>query len=74
MSDGYDPHTAYGAIDGVDDPSMGWARSVVGAAHMTRYSFGLSSVSPLCLDICSPHTNKLDGVMPRVLHGLKAVQ
>ena len=21
------------------------------------------------LDICSPHTNKLDGVMPRVLHG-----
>ena len=32
------------------------------------------AVSPLCLDICSPHTNKLDGVMPRVLHGPKAVQ
>ena len=28
----------------------------------------------LCLDICSPHTNTLDGVMPRVLHGPKAVQ
>ena len=30
MSDGYDPHTSYGAIDGFYDPSMGWARSVVG--------------------------------------------
>ncbi len=26
MSDGFDEHTAYGAIDGFDDPSMGWAR------------------------------------------------
>jgi len=26
MTDGFDEHTAYGAIDGIDDPSMGWAR------------------------------------------------
>lgn len=26
MSDGFDPGTAYGHIDGFDDPSMGWAR------------------------------------------------
>ena len=26
MSDGYDPPTAYGHIDGIDDPTMGWAR------------------------------------------------
>jgi hypothetical protein len=26
MTDGYDPPTAYGHIDGIDDPSMGWAR------------------------------------------------
>mmetsp|Transcript_11613 Transcript_11613/g.20910 ORF Transcript_11613/g.20910 Transcript_11613/m.20910 type:complete len:402 (-) Transcript_11613:357-1562(-) len=26
MSDGFDPPTAYGAIDGFDDPSMGWGR------------------------------------------------
>ena len=32
------------------------------------------AVSNHCLDICSPHTNKLDGVMPRALHGPKAVQ
>lgn len=28
MSDGFDKHTAYGAIDGYDDPSMGWSRWV----------------------------------------------
>lgn len=26
MSDGFDRPTAYGHIDGIDDPSMGWAR------------------------------------------------
>lgn len=26
MTDGYDEPTSYGHIDGVDDPSMGWAR------------------------------------------------
>lgn len=26
MSDGYDERTAYGYVDGVDDPSMGWSR------------------------------------------------
>ena len=26
MSDGFDERTAYGFIDGHDDPSMGWAR------------------------------------------------
>eukprot|EP00878_Enallax_costatus_P041232 GHUV01047837.1.p1 GENE.GHUV01047837.1~~GHUV01047837.1.p1 ORF type:complete len:133 (-),score=20.90 GHUV01047837.1:228-626(-) len=28
MSDGFDKPTAYGLIDGFDDPSMGWARWV----------------------------------------------
>lgn len=26
MTDGFDEPTAYGAIDGIDDPQMGWAR------------------------------------------------
>ena len=26
MTDGYDKPTAYGHIDGIDDPTMGWAR------------------------------------------------
>ena len=26
LSDGYDERTAYGYVDGIDDPSMGWAR------------------------------------------------
>lgn len=26
MTDGFDDHTAYGSIEGFDDPSMGWAR------------------------------------------------
>ena len=26
MTDGFDRPTAYGHIDGIDDPSMGWAR------------------------------------------------
>ena len=37
-------------------------------------SFGSLAVSTHCLDICSPHTYKLDGVMPWALHGPKAVQ
>ena len=28
LSDGYDPRTAYGYVDGLDDPSMGWSRYV----------------------------------------------
>jgi len=30
QSDGFDAAGAYGAIDGFDDPSMGWARWGVG--------------------------------------------
>ncbi len=26
MTDGFDERTAYGGIEGFDDPSMGWAR------------------------------------------------
>lgn len=26
LSDGFDERTAYGYVDGIDDPSMGWAR------------------------------------------------
>ncbi len=26
MTDGFDVATSYGHIDGIDDPSMGWAR------------------------------------------------
>lgn len=26
MTDGFDKPTSYGHIDGIDDPSMGWAR------------------------------------------------
>ena len=26
LSDGYDERTAYGYVDGIDDPSMGWSR------------------------------------------------
>jgi len=38
MSDGYDPHTAYGAIDGFDDPSMGWARFAQKELHFNMNS------------------------------------
>ncbi len=43
MTDGYDPPTAYGHIDGIDDPSMGWARYAqvrvkLGAASRTVLS------------------------------------
>ena len=27
MTDGYDAPTAYGHIDGIDDPTMGWSRN-----------------------------------------------
>ena len=45
--------------------------------HMTRESLILPSSYMLAshgLDFCCPHTNTLDGVMPRALHGPEAVQ
>ena len=41
MTDGYDEQTAYGAIDGIDDPSMGWARYAQFYKH-----FNLNSGEP----------------------------
>ena len=38
MSDGYDDLTAYGAIYGVDDESMGWSRYAQGTQHMALNS------------------------------------
>ena len=38
MSDGYDDGTAYGAIYGVDDASMGWSRYAQGTQHMALNS------------------------------------
>lgn len=38
MTDGYDKPTSYGHIDGIDDPSMGWARyAQVRLAHGTLF-------------------------------------
>ena len=34
MSDGFDRPTAYGHIDGIDDPSMGWARYAQARARL----------------------------------------
>ncbi|GAB4823934.1 hypothetical protein N2152v2_010980 [Parachlorella kessleri] len=38
MSDGFDDSTAYGAIYGVEDPSMGWSRYAQGTQHMALNS------------------------------------
>lgn len=38
MTDGYDAATAYGHIDGIDDPSMGWARYAQATRHMNLNS------------------------------------
>lgn len=38
QSDGFDPPGAYGAIDGVDDPSMGWARFAQKTSHFNMNS------------------------------------
>lgn len=38
MSDGFDIPTAYGAIYGIDDPSMGWSRYAQGFQHMVLNS------------------------------------
>jgi hypothetical protein len=38
MSDGFDPPTAYGAIYGVDDATMGWSRYAQGTQHMALNS------------------------------------
>ncbi|KAK9824345.1 hypothetical protein WJX72_009577 [[Myrmecia] bisecta] len=38
MSDGFDEGSAYGNIDGIDDPSMGWARYAQGTRHLNMNS------------------------------------
>jgi arabinosyltransferase len=38
MSDGFDDATAYGQIEGFDDPSMGWARYAQFTKHMNLNS------------------------------------
>ena len=38
MTDGFDERTAYGAIDGFDDPSMGWARYAQAFKHFNLNS------------------------------------
>jgi hypothetical protein len=38
MTDGFDDATAYGQIDGIDDPSMGWARYAQSTKHMNLNS------------------------------------
>lgn len=38
MTDGYDERTAYGFIDGHDDPSMGWARYAQAFKHFNLNS------------------------------------
>uniref|UniRef100_A0A383W2G0 Nucleotide-diphospho-sugar transferase domain-containing protein n=1 Tax=Tetradesmus obliquus TaxID=3088 RepID=A0A383W2G0_TETOB len=38
MSDGFDPMTAYGQIEGFDDPSMGWARFAQKESHFNLNS------------------------------------
>mmetsp|Transcript_20288 Transcript_20288/g.61122 ORF Transcript_20288/g.61122 Transcript_20288/m.61122 type:complete len:374 (+) Transcript_20288:581-1702(+) len=38
MTDGFDEATSYGHIDGVDDPSMGWARYAQATRHMNLNS------------------------------------
>ena len=52
MTDGYDPPTAYGHIDGIDDPSMGWARYAqvrsVGQEHSQSSSMQRIVAKMLC--------------------------
>ena len=38
MTDGFDERTAYGGIEGFDDPSMGWARSAQYYKHFNLNS------------------------------------
>ena len=38
MTDGFDDQTAYGFIDGFDDPSMGWARYAQSTKHFNLNS------------------------------------
>jgi arabinosyltransferase len=38
MTDGFDDGTAYGFVDGLDDPSMGWARYAQSTKHMNLNS------------------------------------
>lgn len=38
MSDGFNKPTAYGAIEGFDDPSMGWARYAQAYKHFNLNS------------------------------------
>lgn len=47
LSDGFDERTAYGYVDGLDDPSMGWSRYV-------QVSFRFASLSKPYDQICVP--------------------
>jgi arabinosyltransferase len=38
MTDGFDDGTAYGLVDGLDDPSMGWARYAQSTKHFNLNS------------------------------------
>ncbi|EIE20571.1 hypothetical protein COCSUDRAFT_37807 [Coccomyxa subellipsoidea C-169] len=38
MSDGFDDATAYGNINGLDDPAMGWSRYAQGTTHLNMNS------------------------------------
>ncbi|CAK0787073.1 hypothetical protein CVIRNUC_010289 [Coccomyxa viridis] len=38
MSDGFDDATAYGNINGIDDPTMGWSRYAQGTTHLNLNS------------------------------------
>ena len=38
MTDGFDDATAYGFIDGLDDPTMGWARYAQATKHFNLNS------------------------------------
>lgn len=40
MTDGFDDHTAYGSIEGFDDPSMGWARYAQFYKHFNLNRWG----------------------------------
>ena len=51
LSDGFDDRTAYGWNDGIDDPSMGWARYV---ATMRIYVMNSGLVrAPLAASPCA---------------------
>lgn len=55
MTDGFDERTAYGSIEGFDDPSMGWARYAQYYKHFNLNRCVPGNVDPaeLCHHIVS---------------------